>query len=141
MAEIKEFKKAKPEQPQAGKMPALAPTVSGMEKVNDLLHHPKAPLVSLIVFAAFFLLDLYLMVRFTFTGVTACCILLVIQTLLAVCLDTLNYAGLLGIAAAQVVIGALSHNFLLSVLCLIPYFMALFVIHIQKLHGGLKTEA
>lgn len=139
MAEIKEFKTNTPKQPQADHSGDYVSNVSGMQVLTNLLRHPKAPLVSMIVFAAAFLLDLYLMVHFTFTSITACCILLVIQALLAVCLDRLNYAGLLGIALAEVIIGALFHNFLLSILCLIPYFMALLVIHIQRLHGGLKT--
>ncbi|MGN0170527.1 MAG: hypothetical protein ACI39H_07190 [Lachnospiraceae bacterium] len=141
MAEIKEFKKQTKEP-----TPAEGTTVSDSKKMDlqklfDLLHHPKAPVVCIVVFAVLFLLDLYLMVHFTRTGITACCILLVIQTLLAVCLDKLSYAGLLGIAAIQIVVGIFSHNFLLSVLCMIPYFMALFVIHVQNLHGGIKAAS
>lgn len=141
MSEIKEFKNAsqKPSQPE--KTASRIPKNFGKQSLSELLWHPNFPLVSLAVFVILFLLDLYLMVHFTHTGITACCILLVIQTLLAVCLDKLNYAQLLGIAAVELLVGVLSHNFLLSVLCLIPYVMALFVIHVQKLHGGMKSAS
>lgn len=138
MAEIKEFKKEKPQTKTAAPTGGTKKAPDG-QALKDLLAHPKAPLGSIVAFALFFLLALYLTVHFTNTGVIACCFLLVIQSLLAVCLDRLSYAGLLGIAAFEVIVGALSGNFLLSVLCLIPYFMALVVIHVCNLQGRIKT--
>lgn len=137
MSEIKEFiKKEKTKSPSAPEHPASSPTA----KALTLLCHKNAPLISLILFGVLFILDVFLTSHFTATSIVFCCILLVLQTGIAVCLDQLNYAGLVGIAALELLIGIITHNLLLVVLCLLLYFAALFVIHILHINGGLKLS-
>ncbi len=93
-------------------------------------------LISLIVFAVFFLLNWFLMVKFTNTALSICGILLVCQVLLAVCLGRLTYAWLIGLGIVELIAGIVSGNLLLIVLCLVVYLLSLLVIHIQHLNGG-----
>lgn len=101
--------------------------------LQNLLRNKNMPLYSLIAFGVLFLLDVFLTYKFTATSLVWCCMLLVLETIIAVCFDEFNYAGLLIVAGIQLIVGLISKNFLLIFLCLALYFAALFAIHMIRM--------
>lgn len=125
MSEIKEF--VKNQTPQSN-------SEITQKKLSFL-----SPAISLPIFAVIFLVDLFLIYHFTNTSIVFTCSLLVLQVIIAVALDELNYAALLLVAVLEFVLGFILRNPFLVFLTLFVYFAALYVIHTMKASKGMKT--
>lgn len=124
MSEIKEYTKKK------------TPEKSIQHTKNTPPIHPIY--ISIIVFSVIFLVDLFLMHKITNTSIVFSCVLLVLQVVIAVALDHMNYAVLLGLAILELIVGLILHHILLVFLTLFVYFAGLYVIHTIRTTGGLK---
>ncbi len=114
----------------------LKTSVQAFWKKFNLKSNPV--LISLVIFGFVFLLDLFAIRFFTNTNFVFACLLILIETLLAVLLCNTNY-GILGlVAVGELITGFIVKKLLAVVLSLIIYFLALFIIHFIRKQKGAK---
>ncbi len=94
--------------------------------------------LALILFAIFFVLDIFALRFLTNTGYVIACVLLVIEVAMAALLAQSNYGVLGGVAVAQLIVGFFAKEIPAVLFSLIIYFLTLGVIHVMRKHGGEK---
>ncbi len=94
--------------------------------------------LAIILFAIFFVLDIFALRFWTNTGYVIACILLVLEVAMAALLSRSNYGILGGVAVAQLIVGFFAKEIPAVLFSLIIYFLTLGVIHVMRKHGGEK---
>ena len=95
-------------------------------------------IASLVSFGIIFLLALLGLRFWTGTGYVIACIMLVIETVLAVLLANTNYGILGAVGVAELFVAVFAKRIPVALLSLAVYFMALVVIHMMRKYKGAK---
>lgn len=101
----------------------------------DKLKSFKPAHVALALYCLIFIAGLLLITIVGKTSLFFSVILLMLQTVIAVCLSKLNYACLFTAGVIELTLGILASAVLVTIICLIVYFCALYVLHILNKYG------
>lgn len=91
--------------------------------------------LALITYCIVFIAGILLITICGKTSLFFSVILLMLQTVIAVCLSKLNYACLFTAGVIELTFGILASAVLVTIICLFVYFCALYVLHILNKYG------
>ena len=95
----------------------------------------KPAYIALTIFCFLFILGLFIITICGKTSLFFSVILLMLQTVIAICLSKLNYACLFIAGVIELVFGIIASAVLVTIVCLVIYFCALYVLHILNKFG------
>ncbi len=97
--------------------------------------------IALMLFCIIFLAGVVLISYFGETSIFFSVIMLMLQAVIAVCLSKLNYACLFIAGVIELIFGIVANAVLVTVVCLVVYFCALYVLHILNKYGFKELPA
>ena len=97
--------------------------------------------IALIIFSIIFLIGVVLISYFGETSIFFSVIMLMLQAVIAVCLSKLNYACLFIAGVIELIFGIIANALFVTIICLVIYFCALYVLHILNKYGFRELPA
>ncbi|MBQ1871171.1 MAG: hypothetical protein II147_03190 [Lachnospiraceae bacterium] len=101
----------------------------------------KPTYLALILFSIIFVAGALMISYFGKTNLFFSVVLLMLQVVIAICLSKLNYACLFIAGVIELVFGIIASATLVTVICLVVYFCALYTLHVLNKFGFKELPA